>query len=170
MTWQELVADPNLQNLPYKIETNEWGQIVMTPTRNKHGAYQFKLANIVDDLLRQEERQGIVVTESAIQTRKGTKVADVAWYSAERWAVVQDEYDASIAPELCVEIISPGNSSGEIDEKRQLYFTAGAQEVWICGDRGTLTFYASAGEIAASSLVPDFPRTVTVPVSSFLKN
>lgn len=169
MTWKELVADPNLRDLPYKIETNEWGQIVMTPTRNKHGAYQFKLAAMVDDLMRQVERAGIVVTESAIQTNKGTKVADVAWYSAERWAIVQDEYDASVAPELCLEIISPDNSTGEIEEKRQLYFAAGAQEVWVCSDQGRLTFYAPSGELVSSALLPDFPKTVAVPTASFPK-
>lgn len=162
MTWKELVADPNLQDLPYKIETNEWGQIVMTPTRNMHGAYQFKIASILDDLLQKAEQPGTVVTESAIQTQKGTKVADVAWYSDARWAVVKDEYDASIAPEICVEVISPGNSTGEITEKRQLYFAAGAHEVWVCSAKGKLSFYNAAGEMSKSALAPAFPKQIKI--------
>lgn len=31
MQWADLVADSNLENLPYKIELNEHGQILMTP-------------------------------------------------------------------------------------------------------------------------------------------
>ncbi|RME59856.1 Uma2 family endonuclease, partial [Candidatus Parcubacteria bacterium] len=31
MKWSEVLADPTLQDLPYKIELNEWEQIVMTP-------------------------------------------------------------------------------------------------------------------------------------------
>ncbi len=30
MNWAEVVAHPSLQDLPFKIETNENGQIVMT--------------------------------------------------------------------------------------------------------------------------------------------
>ena len=37
------------------------------------------------------------------------------------------------APEICVEVLSPSNSKPEMEEKRALYFEAGAQEVWICG-------------------------------------
>lgn len=31
--WQEICADPNLQDLPYKIELNKSGYIVMTPAK-----------------------------------------------------------------------------------------------------------------------------------------
>lgn len=31
MNWQEVCADPHLLDLPYKIELNERGQILMTP-------------------------------------------------------------------------------------------------------------------------------------------
>lgn len=162
MKWRELVENPQLQDLPYKIETNEWGQIVMTPTRNIHGAYQFRIANLLDDLMQQYEQQGVVVTESAVQTSKGTKVADVAWFSVERWRIVEDEYAASVAPEICVEVISPGNSTGEIKRKRQLYFAAGAVEVWVCTTKGRMAFYHQGGELPNSLLVPDFPSLITL--------
>lgn len=34
----------------------------------------------------------------------------------------------------------PSNSRGEIEEKKQLYFDAGAKEFWLCGEDGTMTF------------------------------
>src|SRR4051812_2035295 len=95
MNWQQVVEDPNLQDLPYKIELNEWGQIVMTPTRLLHGKYQFKIGALLAELV---QKAGEIVTECAIQTTQGTKVADVAWFSTERWEQVKDDYDASIAP------------------------------------------------------------------------
>jgi Uma2 family endonuclease len=162
MRWQDVVADPNLRDLPYKIETNEWGQIVMTPTRNRHGARQFRVAALLDSLMQQDGRKGTTVTESAIQTGKGTKVADIAWYSAERWLIVEDEYDASIAPEICIEVLSPGNSAGEIDEKKELYFAAGALEVWVCNSDNSITFYSRSGKLAKSKLVPDFPTVLSI--------
>ncbi|WP_262507540.1 hypothetical protein [Salinibacter altiplanensis] len=32
LSWKEVCEAPNLQDLPYKIETNDRGQIVMSPT------------------------------------------------------------------------------------------------------------------------------------------
>lgn len=157
MTWKELADDPNLQDLPYKIETNEWGQIVMTPTRAKHGSYQSRIVRLLDNLLSQP---GEIVVECAIQTSKGTKVADVAWFSIARWQLVEDEYDVSIAPEICIEVLSPGNTGGEIKSKRALYFGAGAIEVWVCDSQGQMRFYDRSGEHKQSQLVPNFPKTI----------
>jgi Uma2 family endonuclease len=60
------------------------------------------------------------------------------------------------APEICVEVLSPSNSKPEMEEKRALYFEAGAQEVWICGLDGKMEFY-TADLSAASRLCPMFP-------------
>jgi Uma2 family endonuclease len=157
MKWQELVADPRLQDLPYKIETNEWEQIVMTPARNIQGALQSEIAGLLRD-----QRRGQVVTESAIKTTQGTKVADVAWYAPERWLRVRNEYESSIAANICVEIVSPANSNGEMEGKRALYFAAGAEEVWVCDAKGRLRFYDPTGELSKSNLVPKFPKKITV--------
>ena len=159
MNWKQLAKDPNLQNLPYKIELNEWGQIVLTSRQVKHGAFQFKIGNILDNLMGDA---GQVVTECAIQTTQGTKVADVAWFSEERWKLVKDDYDASIAPEICVEVRSPGNSSDEMKNKRKLYFASGAGEVWVCDTKGKIKFYDPTGEISNSILIPAFPKLVTL--------
>jgi Uma2 family endonuclease len=157
MQWKELVENPNLQDLPYKIETNEWGQIVMTPTRAKHGSFQSRIVRLFSHLI---ELPGEIVVECAIQTAKGTKVADVAWFSQARWQQVEDEYDVSIAPEICVEVLSPGNTGGEIKGKRKLYFDAGAEEVWVCDGQGQLRFYKRVGELSQSQLVPGFPKNI----------
>lgn len=158
MQWKELVESPYLQDLPYKIETNEWGQIVMTPTRAKHGSFQSRIVRLLGNLLRQP---GEVVVECAVRTTKGTKVADVAWFSIDRWQQVEDEFDVSIAPEICVEVLSPGNTGGEMKSKRALYFAAGAEEVWVCNARGDLRFYSHSGELQHSGLAPEFPKTIS---------
>lgn len=157
LAWKEVVESPNLKDLPYKIETNEWGQIVMTPARAKHGNYQSKLVLLLNKFA---PALGEVVVECAIQTSKGTKVADVSWFSAERWQIVQDEYDVTIAPQICVEILSPGNNEGEMRSKRKLYFEAGALETWICNAEGYMRFYNDKGEMEHSALVPEFPKKV----------
>ena len=158
LTWEEVCADPNLEDLPYKIETNEWGQIVMSPTWLKHGAFQAEIAY----LLRQQPAGGKVITEAGIKTSKGTKVADVAWFSTDRWEQVKEEFEASVAPEICVEILSPRNSKEEIDLKKRLYVEAGAEEVWICDEKGALHFFNQETAMEGSALVPGFPKKVEV--------
>jgi Uma2 family endonuclease len=46
---------------------------------------------------------------------------------------------------------SPGNSIQEVDEKRALYFEAGAKEVWIVDIAGPGSFYVP--EPAERSLI-----------------
>ncbi len=157
MEWKDVVADPHLQNLPFKIETNEWGQIVMTPAKVMHGKYQLKIGMLLTQLM---QLAGEAAVECAILTTQGTKVADVVWASEERWQRIKDAYESDIAPEICVEVISKANSNPQIENKNQLCFGALAQEVWTCDKNGTIRFYTEAGEIKSSKLCPAFPRKI----------
>ena len=67
-----------------------------------------------------------------------------------------------LAPEFCVEVLSPSNSTAEIDEKRALYFDAGATEVWICNLDGSMSFFVGPGHLqsATSVLCPSFPTRI----------
>jgi hypothetical protein len=47
-------------------------------------------------------------------------------------------------------------------EKRQLYFEAGAIEVWMCNENGVVSFFNAEQQLARSVLVPDFPEKVAV--------
>jgi len=158
MNWQEVCEHPSLQDLPFKIETNERGEIVMAPVTVSHSAYQGGIGFLLGSL----RQNGSVLAECAIYTAKGTKVADVAWASEERFQKIKDETECSIAPEVCVEVLSLSNTSDEMQEKRQLYFDRGAQEVWICQADGDIHFYTAAGRIEQSILFPGFPQHVTI--------
>lgn len=157
LSWEEICKDPRFRDLSYKIETNARGQIVMSPTTQYHGALQSEIAGILRELT-----AGQVVTESAIATSDGQKVADVAWYSAKRWKQVRDALDAPIAPEIAVEVYSPSNTDEELVDKRALYFETGAEEVWICSGDGHIAFYDVDGERESSRLAPDFPPRIDV--------
>jgi Uma2 family endonuclease len=66
------------------------------------------------------------------------------------------------APEICVEVMSPGNTEAEIEEKMALYFDAGAREVWLCAQGGAMTFFSpgSARPMRASKIYPEFPKQI----------
>jgi Uma2 family endonuclease len=126
MTWQDVLADPSLQNLPYKIELNKAGRIEMSPASNQHGKAQVAVAFELG-----KRPGGKVLVECSIQTTDGVRVADVAWISDERDAAMGEVTPYPQAPELCVEIMSPSNTWPEMFAKASLYLAAGASEVWI---------------------------------------
>ena len=156
MKWEEVCENKQLQDLPFKIELNKWGQVVMSPVKVKHSFYQGRIQRLLESLL----SNGEVMPECAIDTSDGVKVADVVWCSADRFDQIQDEISASIAPEICIEVKSTGNTFGEIEFKKQLYFAAQAMEVWLCTEEGEIKFYNEQGELAQSLLVPAFPQQI----------
>jgi Uma2 family endonuclease len=158
ISWQEVCENPNLKDLPYKIETNRFDQIIMSPAFSWHGGYQFEIGVLLKKLL----PHGRVITECAIETADGTKVPDVIWISKERHAPMRRAFSFSLAPEICVEVISNSNSHEEMQGKTQLYFEAGAQEVWLCNEKGGMEFYLK-GQLqaaTASVLCPPFPNHI----------
>ncbi|MEB4591920.1 hypothetical protein VSS37_13085 [Candidatus Thiothrix sp. Deng01] len=50
MNWQEVCGHPNLQNLPFKLELNEYGQIVMSPAQVHHSILQGEIAALLKSL------------------------------------------------------------------------------------------------------------------------
>ena len=152
MTWAELCNDKRLQDLPFKIELDRFGKIIMSPTRNIHGFFASRIAHLLKELL----PSGETLVECAVETADGTKVADVAWASPETFAVIKPEFSCSVAPEICVEVLSPSNQANEMEFKKQLYLRAGAKEYWVCDEEGKIRFFNVTGEIKGSILCPEF--------------
>lgn len=152
MTWEEIINDPTLQNLPFKIETNRFGQILMSPATNKHGIIQ----SDVGYEIRRRAKGGVIINECSIDTSDGVKVADVAWASDDFFAEYGDVTPYPKAPEICVEVTSPSNSKAEIEHKTELYLAKGALEVWVVNQKCHVTFYSHTGQLKKSKLVPNF--------------
>jgi len=159
MNWQEIRDDPMLRDLPYKIETDRWGHIVMSPASNRHSMLQAEIQN----LLRRHLAGGFAFPECSVQTTQGVKVADVAWGSDAFFHRhgVPDPYPE--APEIVVEVASPSNSLAELEEKMRLYFERGAREVWLCGEEGGMAFFSERAALKRSLLAPEFPCRVRLP-------
>lgn len=147
MDWASVISNPYLKNLPFKIELNKWGKILMSPASNHHGILQSEAVFY----LRSKIPRGRVIAECSIKTSDGVKVADVAWASDEFMERNGETTPFDEAPEICVEIISPSNSREEINEKINLYLAQGAVEVWICQDDGTVAHFFDKGQRAQSS-------------------
>jgi Uma2 family endonuclease len=149
MDWARVIENPLLKNLPFKIELNRFGQLLMSPASNRHGRIQ---SRVVVALSRR--RRGEVIAECSVQTSDGVKVADVAWASDEFLAELGYETPYPKAPEICVEITSPSNSAAEIEHKIELYLARGAQEVWVVDDNEGIVFHSHVGRLGRSKLFP----------------
>jgi Uma2 family endonuclease len=158
MNWQQVLDDKSLQDLPYRIELNAWGQIVMSPVWVAHSSFQGR----IEELLRQALQAGRVFPECAIATRDNVKVADVVWVSSERFQKIKDDLAASVAPEICVEVQSASNTMAEMMFKKELYLERGAVEFWLCDEAGNMSFYNKDGTLPKSLLVPGFPARVEI--------
>lgn len=154
--WQEIVKDPLLSELPYKVETNRRGQIVLSPHKNRHSRQQKLILKHLDRRL----GSGEAFPEWALATSEGVKVPDVIWASDDRLANMEETGDpATLAPEICVEVMSDSNDWDEVHEKQSLYREAGADEVWVVEADGSVRFFAD-DELECSGLVPDFPSSI----------
>ena len=152
--WDEILGSPELAKLPYRIETDRHGHILMSPPPAlPHSEKQATIASLLKQLL----PDGRTFTECPISTSDGVKATDVAWLSPTRSKEADSRTCLGRAPDICVEILSPSNSARELEEKIALYFESGASEVWVCQENGALLFHSPAGLRKASRICGQFP-------------
>ena len=157
--WAEVVNDASLRDLPYKVELNAEGTIQMSPANNWHAAVQAYLTRLLGNAL----PDGMVYTECSVLTEAGVWVPDVAWGSVD---FLQDQgvnTPFGRAPEICVEVLSPSNSQGEIDAKVKAYLAAGAREVWLVRARDGVSFIGPEGVMARSAFVAEVKMPSSIP-------
>jgi len=157
--WKEICADPQLARVEGRVESDAHGHIVMSPPPGfSHSEQQSRIL----DLLRLPG--GKTLAECPVSTSGGVRGIDVVWISDERKKRALRDNVLVIAPEICVEVLSPGNTRAEIGEKRALLFEAGAEEVWVCDSAGRMLFFGKerpAEAMPASMLCPQFPPQVS---------
>jgi Uma2 family endonuclease len=148
-----LLDDPRYAGLPGKFELTAWGQIIMTPPAEVwHYRVAARLARVLTASLGGEAfQEGAIAIEG-----HGTPVADVVWCSPAFLAQHGTERVLARAPEICIEVLSPSNSTREIDEKRAACFAGGAAEVWIVDPVGrSIAFFGPEGERTGTGFAVD---------------
>jgi Uma2 family endonuclease len=145
--------------LPYKIELNKEGQLVLSPVKFLHSLLQKAIMNSIEDALGES---GKAVSDVAVATADNTKVPDVVWMSVAFIREHLREDELSAAPEICVEVVSPSNTALEMKRKMALFFERGARECWLCDLNGRMRFFTPEGESTDSILAPLFPRAINL--------
>lgn len=154
--WDRIVSDPRLSELPYKIETNAQGQLILSPHTNHHSKVQRALQKLLD----RHAPEGEVYPEFAVATPQGVKSPDVVWTSHDRDGKMEEKGDpTTLAPEICIEVLSESNTVDEMEEKRALYREVGTQEVWIVETNGRIRFFGEE-EMDRSEFAPEMATRV----------
>lgn len=125
----------------------------MSPAGGEHGAIAGTLAAVIVSFVKRN-RLGIVFgAETGFLLGRDpdtVRAPDVAFIRRER--VPAEGLPAGYwpgAPDLAVEVLSPGDSIREIDEKTAEWLRAGTLAVWVVNPRSkTVTIYAADGSIA----------------------
>lgn len=114
----------------YDYELHHGEVVPVTRPKLKHSVIQSRLR----DLLRSIAPTGSYIEyEVAFRAvpEYDSRVADVAFLPAERWAQADMEDNLQGAPDLVVEGLSPSNTARDMYEKEQLCLAHGCQEFWV---------------------------------------
>ena len=143
--WKELEDDPDS---PDRYELTEFGELVLSPKpTNDHQRVASTVARSLEAQLGLE-----AATEISVYTDRGIRVPDVVWMPAARWREVKGKSPFPFVPDVCVEVLSPGNSRAEIMMKTGAYLRGGAREVILVGRKGEVEYFGVEGRREASAL------------------
>jgi Uma2 family endonuclease len=128
-TYADLVALPDDQLRHELID----GEHVVTPSPNTgHQEISKRLFRALDTHVELKRMGQVLYAPFDVKLSLFTVlVPDLVYFTTERFARVVNEKHATAAPDLVVEILSPGTRRRDKGRKRAVYDREGVQEYWI---------------------------------------
>ncbi len=144
--WTALLHDADAPNY---FELDEFGELIVSPApSNRHQVIVLSVLKQVEAQLGGEAGMPSVQTPTA-----GIRSPDVAWMAdAAAWQRLSREDPMPVVPDLCIEVVSPGNRRKDLNEKVAAYLAGGAKEVVLIEMDGRIRYFHSDGEHAESRL------------------
>jgi len=151
-----------------KHELNE-GTLIVTPQpKPRHGDCQVRLGSALREFV-VARNLGSVFTESGYRLTPHTvRGPDVSFVRKSRLQNLDEYFDG--APDLAVEIVSPGDDASDLREKIQQYLNAGTSVVWVVYPRSrqieihtpdkTIRTLGIEDTLEARDLLPGFQLSV----------
>lgn len=111
------------------------GRIVpMSPTGFEHGEIENAIGTELRNFVRARKLGKVLVGEVGIYTRRKpdfVRGADAIYISNERYTQKKSKSYLDVAPELVVEVMSPGDTWSEVMQKLREYFAIGVSLIWV---------------------------------------
>ena len=132
-TIKDIPLLPQNESVNYEIINGE-----LFVTRSPHRLHQrvcVKLARYLDAWSENSGLGETIIAPGVIFSDFDSVIPDVVWLSQEKLANIEDDAGHLLgAPELVIEVLSPGNKNEIRDRetKLKLYSLHGVREYWIC--------------------------------------
>jgi Uma2 family endonuclease len=144
------------------------GEIVhLMPHKYTHGLIEATIGAILHIFVGNHKLGWVLAGEVGVYTARDPDTVrgmDVAFISNERLAQVQSSSYLDVAPELIVEVVSPGDSWSEITQKLEEYFAIGVKLVWVADpDRQRMHVYRSLTEVDILTVSDDLTGGEVLP-------
>ena len=172
MTPKTLLSIEEFAALPddgMKHELNEGELIVMPPPKPRHGDSQLTSVSALRDFV-VSRGLGRVFTESGYRLTPHTvRGPDISFVRTSRLQDPDEYFDG--APDLAVEVVSPGDDASDLREKINQYLDAGTSVVWVVYPRSrqievhtpdkTIRRLGVEDTLEAPELLPGFQLSVS---------
>ena len=158
------------------------GELVMSPKHNFQHEQICERLNFALESFNRTHRLGAVFGSSLgfWMADRNCRAPDVAFVPKARLSQLGFKPDTKTffpgAPDLAIEVLSPGNTRAEMDERLADFFASGAQIVWIvhpdeqfvevCHSRTDRRIVGPTGFLDGEHLLPGF----CLPVADLFKN
>lgn len=130
MTAEELIKLPRGR---FRYELVKGELLTMSPGGEEHGAVIINLALPLAQHVKSHSLGRVYAAETGfkLESDPDTVLApDIAFIKAERLGTLSKSYRVG-APDLAVEVISPGESKNKIEKKTTRWLQGGALAVWL---------------------------------------
>ena len=139
MTLEEVFALPD-DGMDRDLIRGELRETPVTRRNRRHGRVEIRIGRFLDDWLdaQPEPRGEVVGGEAGFRLRRDPDTGvgiDVAYVSAEVAARSPKAPFFDGPPVLAVEILSPSDQQGDVDDKIELYLESGVAIVWVVNPR-----------------------------------
>jgi Uma2 family endonuclease len=169
-TWTEA----ELQSMPDEGYIHELvnGEIVMSPKNNFQHEQVCERLNFALESFNRNHRLGAVFGSNMgfWMENRNCRAPDVSFVPKERLLRLGFKPDSKTffpgAPDLAAEVLSPGNTRAEMDERMADFFASGARIVWIihpdqqfvevCHSRTDRRIVGPAGVLDGEDILPGF--------------
>ncbi len=125
------------------------GEIRVSPAGGRHGAVCMQLGSLLTAFVR-ERRLGRVFDSSTGFRLPGgnVRLPDVAFVAEGRFEGGVPVGFVHVAPDLAVEVLSPGDQARDVLDKVGEYLQAGVRRVWVIDpERRVATVYAALTDV-----------------------